>query len=137
MIHFERLRTETCWDVYFIDPVLVGSSSGLIIGLNQAAVRLFQFESKEELLGKPVNILLPESIRKAHGQWMQKYMETGQRSLLGNPRVVTALRKDEKPIQVQINLSEELSEGQTIYIAVFKPGFPFVCFVLFFDLSTY
>ena len=47
------------------DGILLGDGTGRIILVNAAATRMFGY-SRTELMGQPLEILLPERIRGAH-----------------------------------------------------------------------
>ncbi len=48
---------------------------GVMVGVNQAACRLFHY-SKEELLGQNVSIIMPEPISKYHNLMLLNYFST-------------------------------------------------------------
>jgi PAS domain S-box-containing protein len=55
------------------DAILVIDSQGAIIEANPQAVRLFGY-TRAELLGRQIEVLLPEHFRKGHSEHRQSYM---------------------------------------------------------------
>ena len=104
-----------------INDAGVGSDKkGIIKAVNKKAIELFGYSSKEDLLEKNVSILMAESLRKPHDELMEKYTETGRKSLIGNVRTVTGRHSNGSLFQVEISLGETTDENMK-FIAIFRP----------------
>ncbi|BCS86853.1 PAS domain S-box protein [Pseudodesulfovibrio sediminis] len=57
------------------DALIIIDQSGTITFANSQAETTFKY-SKEELLGQSIEILVPESIRPSHSQWVKKYFQS-------------------------------------------------------------
>lgn len=85
------------------DAIIIADLQGQIWMVNQAAVRFFRY-SREEMIGQPIEMLLPERFRDQHREFRRKAWndqrprEMGGRTLLG-------LTKDGEEFQVDIQLS--------------------------------
>lgn len=99
----------------------VGSDVDAIIrAVNDKALKLFEYSKKEELLGQNVSILMSPTLAKLHDGFIQKYKETGQKTLIGNVRKLVGRKKDGSLFPVEISLGETEQE-ETRYLAIFRP----------------
>ena len=76
-----------------VDAVIVINSAGLIETFNPAAERLFGFTA-EEVIGRNVDLLMPEPDRSAHDGHLRRYLATGEAHIIGIGREVQAQRRD-------------------------------------------
>jgi len=93
---------------------------GIISAFNHAAERLFGYEAGE-IMGRNVNILIPEPDRSRHDQYLQNYLRSGKASsVLKVGRTVKAMRKDGLIIPIHLAVSEVYCEGEPIYIGIIR-----------------
>ena len=85
------------------DGLIVIDSSGLIQSFNAAAEAMFGFRAAE-VAGRNVRMLMPFGYAAAHDQYMDRFLETGVRRIIGIGRTVTGKRKDghEFPMELQV-----------------------------------
>jgi PAS domain S-box-containing protein len=76
-----------------LDPIITIDASGIILSASRSVRRVLGWEP-EELLGRNVNVLLPEPHRSAHDGYLANYRRTGRTHILNRPRRFEALRKD-------------------------------------------
>eukprot|EP01080_Neovahlkampfia_damariscottae_P001440 gene1440-12059_t len=99
----------------------IGSDkNGIIKVVNNHALALFGYKSKDDLLNKNVNVLMSDSLHKPHDKLIEKYNETGIKSLIGNIRTVQAKHSDGSIFPVEISLGETTDENMK-FTAVFRP----------------
>jgi PAS domain S-box-containing protein len=84
--------------------VLIADSSGKVVFTNNFLDRMFGYESGE-LLGKSVDVLLPEELVGAHAHHREKYQAAPETRLMGAGRDLLARRKDGSVFPVEIGLS--------------------------------
>jgi two-component system, LuxR family, sensor kinase FixL len=87
------------------DPMIVIDEHGLITSFSATAETLFGY-SEEEVLGRNVEMLMPEPHRGAHDGYMRRYLETGERRIIGIGRVVEGLRKDGSLFPMELSVGE-------------------------------
>src|SRR5690606_41757388 len=75
------------------DATIVINDKGKMITFNRAAIRQFGYE-EEEVVGLNINMLMPEPYRSRHDAFIERYLSTGERRIIGIDRVVVGLRKD-------------------------------------------
>ena len=96
------------------DAIVVTDSQGRITSLNAQVERMFGF-SREELLGQPVEILIPERFRKGHPQHRESYCNQATLRPMGAGLELFGRRKDGSEFPVDIMLSPvETTEGKVI-----------------------
>jgi two-component system, LuxR family, sensor kinase FixL len=88
-----------------VDGIITISERGIIEMVNPSASRLFGYQP-EELLGKSVNLLMPEPDKSSHDSYMQNYLKTGIGRIIGIGREVTGLRKDGTTFPFHLSISE-------------------------------
>jgi PAS domain S-box-containing protein len=84
--------------------VLVADEAGRIILLNAQLERKFGYR-RDELIGQPVEVLIPERFRGAHAKLRGSYIGAAAARAMGGERELFGLRKDgtEFPIEVGLN----------------------------------
>jgi two-component system, sensor histidine kinase PdtaS len=84
--------------------MVVVNQQGLITRVNRLAVSTFGYPS-EELLGQPVEMLVPERYRRAHPGYRQGFQTEASARPMGAGRDLSGLRKDgsEFPVEIGIN----------------------------------
>ncbi|MCK3780953.1 PAS domain S-box protein [Ensifer sesbaniae] len=92
--------------------MVVIDSRGRIQSFSATAEKLFGFTA-EEVTGKNVSILMPEPDRSAHDGYIQHYLDTGERRIMGKGRVVLGRRKDGSKFPVELYVGEAKVDGET------------------------
>jgi len=95
------------------DAVVSIDASGTIILANPAMKRIFR-HAPEELIGKPLTVLMPEAMRKLHEAGSKRYLENGTKHLNWQGTEVTALRADGEEFPAEISFGEMTSGEQKI-----------------------
>ncbi|MGD2066977.1 MAG: PAS domain S-box protein, partial [Candidatus Bathyarchaeota archaeon] len=80
------------------------NKKGEILMANSETERLFGYD-RDELLGQPVEILVPERYRRKHIKYRQGYYGKAEKRALGSGRDLFGLRKDGTEIPVEIGLN--------------------------------
>lgn len=96
------------------DAVVIASRAGTIEFLNSQTEALFGYERKE-LLGQPVEILVPYEYRQTHGSHRGKYTRNPGIRPMGVGIELWGQRKDGSQFPVEISLSP-LVRGTQMYI---------------------
>lgn len=93
------------------DAILVTDDKGRIALVNEQLCRYFGYRS-EELIGRPMQLLVPERHRSNHALWCERYREHAQPRPMGTVLDLTGRRKDGTEFPVDISLSPtEMPEG--------------------------
>ena len=86
------------------DAHVVVDQLGMIVLANAQAEQLFGHR-REEILGRPIEALIPQRYREAHGHHRQEFAGDPQARPMGADLQLFALRKDGKEVPVEISLS--------------------------------
>ena len=97
--------------------IIVIDSQGLINEFSPAAQGIFGY-AKEEVLGKSVNLLMPEPDGLEHDRYLRNFNQGGPTKLIGRQTVVQARRKDGSLFPMEIALNSAVVNGNPIFVAV-------------------
>jgi two-component system sensor kinase FixL len=75
------------------DATVVIDADGIMRSFNTSAVRQFGY-SVEEAVGQNVSVLMPAPYREHHDGYLNRYLQTGEKRIIGLDRVVVGRRKD-------------------------------------------
>ena len=87
------------------DPIIAIDALGIVQLGNPAVEKVFGWR-QQDLIGKDVRVLMAEPYRSEHQQYIERYLETGNRSAIGLVRAVTGQRKDGSEFPCEISISE-------------------------------
>ena len=97
------------------DAMVIIDERGLIQSVSRTAERLFGL-SAEEVQGRNVKILMPQPYRQEHDSYLQRYLTTGERHIIGIGRVVVGQRKDGTTFPMELSVGEVALEGKRQFI---------------------
>ncbi|MEI7572331.1 MAG: PAS domain S-box protein [Phenylobacterium sp.] len=87
------------------EGMIVIDEVGTIRSFSAAAARLFGW-SASEVIGQNVRILMPAPYRGDHDGYLGRYLQTGERRIIGIGRVVVGIRKDGSTFPVELAIGE-------------------------------
>ena len=83
--------------------------------MNPPLLELFGYEEEEELVGRPVEDLLPEKLRATHIKQRTAFMDTPVRRAMGSGRDLFAVRKSGGLFPVEVGL-DPVSDGKQLFV---------------------
>jgi PAS domain S-box-containing protein len=96
------------------DGVIVINAQGIIVLFNLRAEMMFGY-SRDEVVGQPVEVLLPESLRTRHVEHRRLYFDEPSVREMGTGLILKARHKDGRERNVQIRLSSFPVTGAGIH----------------------
>ncbi|WP_051261089.1 PAS domain S-box protein [Desulfovibrio inopinatus] len=99
--------------------IIVINSQGLITEFSPASEEIFGY-TKEELIGRSINILMPEPYSKEHNQYIKNYLAGGPPKVIGKQQVVPAKRKSGEIFPMEIALNTAIVNENPIFVAVLR-----------------
>lgn len=103
-----------------MDGIITINEKGEIEGFNPAAENIFGY-LQQEVLGRNVNMLMPEPDRSAHDGYIKRHARTGENRILGvRGREVMAMRKNGDVFPMELSASEMRLGGHRYYIGIVR-----------------
>ena len=96
------------------DAVISIDESGAIVLANPATKRIFGHEP-EDLIGKPLRVLMPGAMRGLHESGLKRYLETGAKHLNWQGTEMTAQRANGEDFPAEVSFGEMIVDGQRIF----------------------
>lgn len=96
------------------DAMVVIDDRGAIMSFSATAERLFGY-SEAELLGTNVHRLMPSPDRERHDGYLARYLQTGEKRIIGIGRVVFAQRKDGTTFPMELSIGETSGAAQRLF----------------------
>ncbi len=101
------------------DAVVVVNGDGEIVTINSLTERMFGY-SREELLGRKVEVLVPNRYHHTHVHQRSAYSREPRTRPMGAGRELTGQRKDGSEFPVEISLSPLETEEGTLVISIVR-----------------
>jgi len=100
-----------------VDGIVTIDENGIIELFNPTAEKIFGYSAKE-VIGKNINMLMPQPYQSEHDGYMQSYQETGEAKIIGLKREVWGLRKDRSVFPMELAVNEFFIGGRRAYTGV-------------------
>lgn len=101
------------------DPVVIVGREGRIAVVNARTEAVFGY-SRAELLGQPVEMLIPQRLHAAHVAQRAPYQESSHARAMGLGRDLFARRKDGTEFVVDVSLSPLATPDETLVISTVR-----------------
>jgi len=98
-----------------VDAILTIDDQGIIQFVNSATLTLFHYR-EDELLGKPVSLLMPEPYKSQHQQFVDNFLTSGEAKIIGIGRELTAVTREGDVFPIYLAVSE-IKTGARSYFA--------------------
>ena len=94
--------------------IITSDEKGTMLSFSRKAEAIFGYK-ENEALGQNLTLLIPEPDRSRHDQYINHYLETGERRVIGKARQVMALKKNGELFPVALH-TNEFHDGERIFI---------------------
>ena len=102
-----------------MDGIISIDSNGVVRSLNLSAERLFGYKM-EELIGESITVLMPEPYKSEHSNYIQSYIRTGEKKVIGLLSEVKGKRKDGSIFPLEVSISEVHKDGHPIFVGIVR-----------------
>jgi PAS domain S-box-containing protein len=103
-----------------LDCIIVMDASGRVLEFNPAAERVFGFTRAEAIGEELAELIVPRALRERHRNGLKRYLETGQRTMLGRRVEIEAVRADGSHILVELAITVFRMKGAPIFTAYLR-----------------
>jgi len=106
-----RNRTEVILE-NTVDAIISINQNGIIDQFNLSAEKTFGYQ-RTEIVGKNINLLMPEPYHSEHDGYLSRYLLTGEAHIINIGREVVGLKKDGTTFPMHLSISEvEIEQGR-------------------------
>ncbi len=102
-----------------IDAIISGDASGNIRSWNSAATALFGF-TEDEVIGRPIELIIPERFRKSHREGVDRVSSGGPSHVIGKTVELAAVRKDGSEFPVELSLATWFLDDDRYYTGIIR-----------------
>ena len=101
------------------DGMVIINDRGQVLAFNKACERLFGYEASD-LLGRNVSRIMPKNHAEAHDHYVQNYLETGEKKIIGIGREVQARHKDGTVFPIELSVGEAATPCGRQFIGILR-----------------
>lgn len=96
---------------YATEGIVLTNGEGKIVLMNPASLRMFGYE-KNEIIGKPIEVLIPVRYHHHHAALREGFYEHPQNRVMGHGRDLYAQKQDGTNMPVEVSLGFYRREGE-------------------------
>jgi PAS domain S-box-containing protein len=102
-----------------LDAIITIDTSATIVACNASCERIFGW-SPSEMIGRNVNILMPEPQHSEHDIYVSNYVHGGPPQVMGIGREATGLRKNGSTFSLELGLTEIRFDNQRLFVGIVR-----------------
>ena len=102
-----------------VDGIILIDDAMRILVFNSACEQLFGYEA-EEVIGENVSMLMPHEYAHEHDDYVNHYMETGERRIIGIGREVRGQHRDGTDFPIELSVGEALTPAGRQFVGIVR-----------------
>ncbi len=110
--HLSQVIAETA-----SDAILTIDSQSTILFANPAAGKIFGYDH-DEIIGKPLTMLMPDYLRQIHRSALERYVASGKRHLSWEAISLPGLHKNGREIPLELSFGEFTENGRQLFTGI-------------------
>ena len=102
-----------------VDAIVIIDEKGTIKRFNHAAEKLFDY-LEQDVRGSNISQLMPEPHHSDHDAYLERYLETGKASIIGQGREVNGLKRGGDTFPMFLSVGEIKQPGRHHFVGIIK-----------------
>ncbi|MBD8893938.1 two-component system sensor histidine kinase NtrB [Roseibium litorale] len=102
-----------------VDGIVVINERFQVLAFNKACEGIFGYTASE-LLGKNVSAIMPDDYARAHDAYVQRYLDTGEKRIIGIGREVRGRHKDGTEFPVELSVGDASTPAGRQFIGILR-----------------
>jgi len=102
-----------------VDAVIIMDTKCSVCFMNKSAERMFGYD-RSDVIGKNIKALMPEKYAANHDSYVQHYLETGDKKVIGKGRKVSAKDKQGTLFPIWLSVSETKWSGEKGFVGTIQ-----------------
>jgi two-component system sensor kinase FixL len=96
------------------DAMIVIDQKGTVLSFSAAAEKMFGY-SAPQVIGQNVKMLMPSPHLERHDGYLEHYLRTGERRIIGIGRITSARHSDGSTFPIELSVGEAFLDGHRIF----------------------
>ena len=96
------------------EALITITETGIVESFSRSAAALFGYAT-DEVVGRNISMLMPPPYREEHAGYLERYLRTGEKRIIGIGRVVSGQRKDGSIFPMELSVGEVKVGGQHLF----------------------
>ncbi len=102
-----------------VDAIITIDEHGLVERMNPAAQQLFGF-SEQEMAGRNISLLMAQPHRDNHDAYLDAYLRTGIKKIIGTGREVEGRRRDGSVFPMELTVAEMQAGSRRMFTGIVR-----------------
>ena len=98
------------------DAVITMDHLGRVVEANRAAEEMFGYTFADMAGEELARLIVPPSLREAHRRGVARYLDAGERHVIGHPVELTGMRSDESEFPVEVVITRPDVPGPPLFV---------------------
>lgn len=114
----QQLHTQAIVD-NIIDGIITIDAKGCVLSYNRSAERIFGYP-ESAVVGRNVNILMPEPYHSQHDGYLNNYLQSGNKTIIGKGREVHGRHQNGTVFPLELMVTEISRDDEPVFIGTVR-----------------